>query len=185
MTRATFTETDFVEMLRSGNADRFGILYDAFSGALFGIVKRIIPDTDQAQDVLQDAFIKIWEKRNTYDASKGSIFTWMLNIVRNTAIDFTRSKHFKAADKIRNLDDNVGIVNRTTSNRTNTDTIGVSELVAELPEEQRQIIDLMYFNGMSQDEIATEYNIPLGTVKTRARSAMSKLRDFFKISMTS
>lgn len=181
MSRPSFTENDFVQMLRDGSSEQFAILYDAYSGALFGIVKRIIPDEEQASDVLQDAFIKIWDKRNFYDPSKGSIFTWMLNIVRNTAIDFTRSKHFKGASRIQNIDDNVGILNRMSGTHTNTDVIGMNEAVDNLPEEQRQIIDLMYFNGMSQDEIANEYNIPLGTVKTRARGAMIKLRALFKV----
>lgn len=182
--RPQLTETEFVDLLQSGKQEQFAQLYDAYSATLFGIIKRIIPDAEQAEDVLQDSFIKIWEKRDSYDPSKGSIFTWMLNISRNTSIDFTRSKYFKASAKNQKLDDNVGIINRNTSNRTNTDTIGMSEMVNALPAEQRQIIDLMYFNGMSQDEIATEFNIPLGTVKTRARSAMGKLREVFKLTTT-
>jgi RNA polymerase sigma factor (sigma-70 family) len=186
MKKEVFMESDFVAMLRSGRPEQFGQLYDAYSPALFGIIKKIVADPDQAQDVLQDSFVKIWEKRDSYDGSRGSIFTWMLNISRNTAIDFTRSKHFRAAGNIRNIDDNVGILNRSTGARTatNTDTIGVEELVNGLSPDQRQIIDLMYFNGLSQDEIAREFNIPLGTVKTRARSAIGKLREVFKLSST-
>ncbi|MFN0031409.1 MAG: RNA polymerase sigma factor [Flavobacteriales bacterium] len=179
MNRVQPTETEFVQMLHSGNAEQFARVYDSYSMAIFGVIRRIITDREQAEDVLQDTFIKIWEKRELYDPSKGSIYTWMLNIARNTSIDFTRSKHFKAAAKIRNIDDNVGNVNRSTSSSTNTDVIGVSEVLRELPDEQRQIIDLMYFNGMSQDEISKEYNIPLGTVKTRTRSAMMKLKNIF------
>ncbi len=174
-------DIEFVKILRDGDSSKFDLLYDYFSGALFGVVKKIIPDEEQAADILQDAFIKIWDKRDTYDGSKGTLFTWMLNISRNTAIDFTRSRNFKSTAKNRKLEDNVGIINRTTGTHTNTDVIGMNEVVETLPADQRQIIDLMYFNGMSQEEISNEFNIPLGTVKTRARSAISKLRAVFKV----
>jgi RNA polymerase sigma-70 factor, ECF subfamily len=77
------------------------------------------------------------------------------------------------------LDDNVSILSKIEDNPTNTDVLGMNEAMSALPSEQRQILDLMYFNGLSQDEISTEYNIPLGTVKTRARSAMTKLKTYF------
>jgi RNA polymerase sigma-70 factor, ECF subfamily len=179
MLKSPLTEQDFVQLLQDGKPEQFAQLYDAFSSSLYGIIKKIIPDEEQAADVLQDSFIKIWNKRDTYDSSKGSIFTWMLNITRNTAIDFTRSKYFISKSKIHKLDDNVSILSKIEDNPTNTDVLGMNEAMSALPSEQRQILDLMYFNGLSQDEISTEYNIPLGTVKTRARSAMTKLKTYF------
>jgi len=172
-------EATYVKYLLDGNPNEFALLYDAYSSVLYGIILKVVHDEEQANDVLQDAFIKIWDKRLTYDSSKGSIFTWMLNISRNTAIDYTRSKHYKASGKIRNMDDSVSMINRSGNVQTNTDVIGMNEAVAELPNEQRKIIELMYFNGMSQDEISTECEIPLGTVKTRARAAIGQLRKLF------
>ncbi len=178
--RTSYTEEQLVSTLQSGRADQFGILYDSFSGALLGVIMKVVDNRDVAEDVLQESFVKIWQKRDTYDASKGRLFTWMLNICRNSAIDAARSKHVKVASKIRNIDDNVTSVNRKTSVSQNEDAIGVATIVDSLLPEQKVIMDLIYFNGFTQEEVSKELNIPLGTVKTRTRSALTKLRETFK-----
>lgn len=174
------TEDLMVALLTKGDTLAFGKLYDSYSGALFTIIKKIIEDETLAQDVLQDAFVKIWEKRSQYDNSKGRLFTWMLNVARNTAIDALRNKHIKYASKIQNLEDNVGKINRQASISSSEDLIGMNEMVESLNDDQRLIIDLSYFKGYTQEEVAKELDIPLGTVKTRTRSALQLLRGKFK-----
>lgn len=170
------SEEQLVSGLSQGDTEVFSCLYDQYSGALFGIIKRIIDDNEIAADVLQDSFIKIWEKRSTYDSSKGRLFTWMLNITRNTSIDASRSKHVKAASKIRNLENNVGIVNKQYATTQLTDVIDMNHLVDKLPEEQKRVLELQYFKGYTQEEVAKHLDIPLGTVKTRTRNGLIALR---------
>ena len=179
-----YTEEDFVQLLQSGDASGFGIIYDSFSGALMGVVMKVLGNRELAEDVLQEAFVKVWDKRATYDASKGRLYTWMLNITRNSAIDAARNKHIKIASKIRNVEDSVNSINKQSDTRQQEDSIGINELVDALLPEQKAIVDLMYFGGMTQDEVSQELNLPLGTVKTRARAALIKLREKFKHGVT-
>lgn len=176
-----YSEEEFVALLATGDKNAFSVIYDSFSAALYGIITKIITDEEAAMDVLQDAFVKIWNKRGSYDSSKGRIFTWMLNIARNTAIDSTRSKMFKYESKIQNIDNSVKQVNRNAKLTVNYDTIGLREVVEKLKPEYKMVIDLLYFSGYTQEEISKEFNIPLGTVKTRTRSALMQLRELMNV----
>ena len=157
----------------------FEYLYDNYSGAVYGIILKIVRSEDFAQELLNDCFLKIWNKIPDYDASKGRLFTWMLNIARNSALDKLRSKEYKAKMKTDDVSENVSISDHQYSQANNPDYIGVKEMVQQLPVEQQKLIHLMYFQGYSQSEIAEELNIPLGTVKTRVRAAMITLRKLF------
>jgi RNA polymerase sigma factor (sigma-70 family) len=151
-------------------------LYDHYSGALYGVIFRIIKKEEIAEEVLQDVFVKIWNRFDQYDASKGKLFTWMLNITRNQAIDRTRSKEISKEQKTRDI---VNVVNRIDSKEyteQRIEGIGVKEILKNLPEEQKFVVEQLYFQGYSQSELAEEFNIPLGTVKTRLRLAMQHLR---------
>lgn len=151
-------------------------MYDNYSGALFGVVKRIIKEEDLAQEVLQDAFLKIWEKIDQYQPDKGRLFTWMLNLTRNLAIDKTRSKEFNKSKKTDSIDIVVGSNSREPIEESYTDGIGVKNLLNELNQDQQFIVEQLYFKGYTQQEVADEFGIPLGTVKTRLRQAMVLLR---------
>ena len=96
-------------MLQKRNEKAFGYLYDNYSGALYGIVNSIVTDKEIANDVLQNVFVNIWRKIESYDATKGRLFTWMLNIARNAAIDEVRSKGFRDSQKNQSLGENVDI----------------------------------------------------------------------------
>jgi RNA polymerase sigma factor (sigma-70 family) len=157
----------------------FEYLYDNYSGAVYGIILKIVRSEDFAQELLNDCFLKIWNKISDYDASKGRLFTWILNIARNIALDKLRSKEYKAKLKTDDVSENVSISDMQYSQANNPDYIGVKEIIEKLPLEQKKLIDLMYFQGYSQSEISEELNMPLGTVKTRVRAAMSTLRKLF------
>lgn len=134
---------------------------------------------DFAEELLNDCFLKVWDKIDSYDASKGRLFTWMLNIGRNLALDKLRSKEYKAKMKTDGVSENVFISDVRYSEANKPEFIGIKEMVEKLPVEQKQLIDLMYFQGFSQSEIAEELEMPLGTVKTRVRAAMVSLKKLF------
>lgn len=180
MSKLTYTEEELVSLLKNKDVVAYNLLYDNYSSALYGIVTRIIPTEEIAQDILQDVFVKIWKSIDMYDKSKGRLYTWMLNIARNSAIDYSRSKQFKLENKIQDIDNSVYEVNSQASTSFNSDTIGVKEEVVKLKEDYRILIDLIYFKGYTQEETAKELNIPLGTVKTRVRAAIIELRKTIK-----
>jgi len=175
-----YTEEELIAGLRLKNETAFGYLYDNYSAALFGVVCRIVPEEEEAHDILQEAFLKIWNHFGSYDSSKGRLFTWMVNIARNLAIDHTRSKTFKTNKKNQSLQDSVNKINRQQSFSQQTDQIGLKAFVEKLKPEYKEIIDLLYFGGFTQEEVSKALNMPLGTVKTRTRSALQQLRELLK-----
>lgn len=150
-------------------------LYDHYGKALYGVVSRIVKDDEIAREVIQDVFLKVWNKISTYDSARGRFFTWLLNIARNEAINKIRSKEIKQSGKTEALDSYV-YTSKDNSTIDKVEGIGVRELVNELGEEQQFVLNKVYFEGYTQTEIAEEYKIPLGTVKSRVRAALKKLR---------
>ena len=174
----TYSEQELVALLQQRNEKAFEYLYDNYSGALFGIVNSIVTDKEIANDVLQNVFINIWRKIESYDPSKGRLFTWMLNIARNSSIDEIRSKGFRDSQKNQSLFGNVDVAGVVTT--PSIDDMGLRKLLTKLKEELRVLVDLSYFQGFTHEEIAKMMNIPLGTVKTRIRSALIQLRTMIK-----
>lgn len=185
MTTQTNQQTDHRENEMKecllGNSDRhFSKLYDNYSAALFSLILKWISDIEAAENLLQDVFIKAWRSRDLYDASKGKIFTWMYNITRNICIDHLRSKAYKKS-KVSVLSDDIsGLMPGFSNSSMSPDTIGLRKLVDSLRHEEKEVIELMYFKGFTQKEIAMLMNTPLGTVKTRMSRAIKNLRYYFK-----
>lgn len=177
----TYTEQELVVALKERINQAFAFLYDHYSGALYSIIRQIITDNGElAADVLQEVFINIWRKIESYDQSKGRLFTWMLNIARNASIDTLRSKSYQNAQKNQELPENVykGTSNQTT--QQNVDNIGLKKVLEKLKPEHRVLVELAYFKGFTHEEIAGMMTIPLGTVKTRIRNALLQLREYLK-----
>ena len=175
------SESVLIEKLARRDQQAFQWLYDQYSSALYGVVLRIVRDEEQAQDVLQDIFVKIWKNLDGYDASKGRLFTWMLNVSRNTAIDALRARKAQPSSAIRTDEDNVHIIDRQhNTQQPNPEHIGVQDVVNQLRPERKQLIDLVYFGGYTHEEAAEELKLPLGTVKTRIRAALQELKQLFK-----
>lgn len=170
-------EEELVAALRARNSHAFEYLYDNYSHELFGIAKKILNSQELAEDVLQDTFVKIWNSFSSYDPTKGRLFTWMLNIVRNTAIDKLKSKHVK--HQIQNVEQNSKAVLSLEGSRQNVDHIGLKQNLNFLKPEYKNIIELAYYSGLTQDEISKELGMPLGTVKTKMRAALMELRKVF------
>ncbi len=156
-------------------------LYDHYSAALYGVIYRILKKEEIAEEVLQDVFLKIWDKIDSYDASKGKLFTWMLNIARNQAIDKTRSREMNKEKKTDDIDYLVNKIDIRENAELQIDAIGLKEVLMRLSEDKQFIVKQLYLKGYTQSEVAEEFNIPLGTVKTRLRSAMIELRLILKI----
>jgi len=154
-------------------------LYDMYSSSLYGIISRIIIDTATAEDVLQETFVKIWNSFASYSTEKGRLFTWMVNIARNLAIDKIRSKDFKNQNKNQELENNVTFIDEQRNTVYNPELLGIKELVETLKPEQKSILDLVYFKGYTHVEAADELGVPLGTIKTRLRMAIIQLRKHF------
>lgn len=170
----TYSEQELVALLQQRNEKAFSYLYDNYSGALYGIVNAVVTDKEVANDVLQNVFINIWRKIESYDASKGRLFTWMLNIARNAAIDELRSKGYNNSIKNISLPENNEIAGAVTGPAI--DDVGLKKVLGQLKGELRVLVDMSYFKGFTQEEIARSLDIPLGTVKTRIRSALTQLR---------
>ncbi|MBP6214701.1 MAG: sigma-70 family RNA polymerase sigma factor [Chitinophagaceae bacterium] len=170
----TYSEQELVALLQQRNEKAFSYLYDNYSGALYGIVNAVVTDKEVANDVLQNVFINIWRKIESYDASKGRLFTWMLNIARNAAIDELRSKGYNNSLKNISLPENNEIAGAVTGPAI--DDVGLKKVLGKLKGELRVLVDMSYFQGFTHEEIARSLDIPLGTVKTRIRSALTQLR---------
>lgn len=167
-----------IQNTQRGDKFAFATLYDRFSPALYGVILKIVrQDIHIAEDCLQDSFVKIWKHISSFEPQKGSIFTWMLTIARNTALDKLSSLKAK---QIQSMDSTVGIEEKNYHSTTNTDTIGIVDMLKRLDPEYQQLIQMAYYQGMSQSEIADQLQIPLGTVKTKTRAAMQVLRNKMK-----
>jgi RNA polymerase sigma-70 factor (ECF subfamily) len=173
----SYTEQELVSALKERDAGAFNYLYDQYSAALYTIVKQIVQHGETANDVLQEVFVNIWRKIESYDPAKGRLFTWMLNIARNASIDTLRSKSFQNTQKnhpITEIVDNA----RAFSWQANIDSIGIKKVVQKLKPEYRVLVELAYFKGYTHEEIAEIEDLPLGTVKTRIRNALIQLRSY-------
>jgi RNA polymerase sigma-70 factor (ECF subfamily) len=177
-------EVDAALLEKAGRGDRtsFEQLYDRLSGLLFSMAYRVLNDREAAEDVLQDVFIQIWDKASTYDSSRGKPLTWAVTLTRNKAIDRLRStqRRYRLRDELE-LESSI---DPDQSGKSSADDLADSEktklvraAVSRLPPDQRRAIELAFFSGMTQSEIAVELCEPLGTVKARIRRGMMKLRD--------
>lgn len=176
MTPIAANEAALVKAFQLRQEGALETVYDRYSAALYGIIHKIVRDEDVADDLLQDVFVRIWRNAEAYSAEKGRFFTWMLNIARNAAIDHLRSRAHKDKSFIQSIDDSVGMVERSNPERMEVDHIGVKELLDKLEPDQRVLIEMAYYQGYSQSELAEELNLPLGTVKSRMRIALKVLR---------
>jgi RNA polymerase sigma-70 factor (ECF subfamily) len=171
-----------VELLReigAGDRSAFAQFYDRYSKLLFSIAFKILSDSKEAEDVLQEVFLQIWDKAGQYDSRLGKPVSWAVTLTRNKAIDHIRSSQRRtklfeaAATELAAPAEEVA--NESVRDRESAALIGSA--VAELPAEQRQAIELAFFRGLTQNEISETLKEPLGTIKARIRRGMLKLRD--------
>jgi RNA polymerase sigma-70 factor (ECF subfamily) len=177
-------QTNDVDLLRrigAGDGLAFASFYDQYSGLLFSIVVRILNDSHEAEDVLQEVFLQIWDKAASYDPRLGKPASWVVTLARNKAIDRIRASQRRsklleqASTEVAVAPENSKTANEQVHGKENAELI--RNVVAALPQDQRRAIEMAFFSGLTQNEISETLREPLGTVKARIRRGMLKLRD--------
>ena len=171
-------DADLLRAVAQGDEESLAAIYDRYRTILFGLLFRILGNRAEAEDVLQEVFVQVWQKARDFDENRGKAFTWLVTLARSRAIDRlrslgSRSRTIEAATK--ESADAVGDAIEDAINNERGDVVRAA--LKDLPEEQRAALLMAYFDGFSQSEIAERTNTPLGTVKTRMRTGMTKLRE--------
>ena len=167
-------EAALVERLLARDEQALRLLHDRYSRSLLTVIVRLVHNQELAQDVLQEGLLKVWFSIDRYEATRGRLFTWMVRVCCNQAIDAIRSPRHRFHNQARSLE--VGGAQRALAPSSfNPEHIGLRELTLKLKPRQREVIDLLYFGGCTQAETAEQLGIPLATVKTRARTAIQVL----------
>ena len=172
------SDEDLALSIQAGNAQGLADLFDRYGSLAFALALRILRDREAAEDVVQEAFLNVWRRSDSFAASKGSLRTWLLTVVRNRALDRIRSNRLRVdqqvpiedAEPTRHAPDVWGEVSRR------LDRAAISSALKELPSEQRDAIELAFFSGLTHTEMAERLDLPLGTVKGRLRLGLLKLR---------
>ena len=176
--RVTISKPDEIVQLLL-QRDELGIqsIFEHYGPALNGVIARIVKDQRVAEEVLQDTLVKVWNKIELYDSSQSGLFTWMMGIARNTAIDRVRLKGYQFSQKSESFDSPVhGVV----VDEPNLASVDISVLTAGMDTKHLEILNKIYLEGYTASAVADELNLPLGTVKTRLRSALILLREKVK-----
>ena len=175
------TQEELMPLILAKDSRGFTIMYDMYSKSLFSVISNFIKETEDAEDALQEVFVKIWKNIDSYNESKGRLYTWMLNIARNTAIDKLRSKGFNNSKKNLSSDNFVHLLDDSNKLINRIDTIGIKEFVQKLKPKCIALIELLFFQGYTQQEASEELEMPLGTVKTQNRNCINDLRTYLKV----
>lgn len=176
---STLTDTELMERVRCGDEAALSALYDRYGGLILTVALRIVGDRELAEEVMQDSFLRVWNASETYRSSRGQVSGWLIGIARNRAIDMLRSRQHKTRLRERTPlpepgdEDTFGVPDETDAVVTHQ---AVADALASLSMAQRQVVELAYYGGMSQSEIAHQLGEPLGTIKSRTRVAMEHLR---------
>jgi RNA polymerase sigma-70 factor (ECF subfamily) len=179
---STLDDAELLARLARGHEDALAALYDRLGAMAYGLALRIAGDADTAQDAVQEAFLRIWRRADRYDRSRGDPRPWVLRIVRNVAIDLHRSRGARSrAEGASAVDERTerAVIRPEDTAELAENAARVRAALAELPPEQRRALEIAYFEGLSHREIASREGLPLGTVKTRIRDGVIRLRACF------
>jgi len=180
------SDVDLMLGIQSGDADALSQLYDRYNGVMKALILRIIHNETEADDLLQEVFMEIWNQAKNFSAEKGKPLGWMVTLTRRRAIDALRKKqaYARAEERLQAEPERqplAWVENATEKDIEAGDTrVLMAKVINSIPEAQQQVIELAFFQGMSQREIASHTNIPLGTVKTRLELGLKKIYDSLK-----
>lgn len=169
-------DEDLIAAVVQQRSDALGTLYDRYGGLALGLATRIIGDRGQAEDVVQEAFLTLWRQAGTFKEGRGAVRTWLLSIVHHRAIDVIRKRNSTPSEPFDVMHHDVATGDTWTDVAAHITQSQIRAALQQLPEEQRQTIELAYFSGLTQHEIAVRQQTPIGTVKGRTRLAMQKLK---------
>jgi RNA polymerase sigma-70 factor (ECF subfamily) len=172
------SDVALLQAIARGDEAALARLYDQYRVILFGLLVRILNSREEAEDVLQEVFLQVWRRAGDFDEQRGKPFTWLVTLTRSRAIDRLRalgSRQRLATSAAQEQPEEASDALKETYRSEQKEI--VRRALADLPEEQRRTLLLAYFEGLTQSEIAAKINAPLGTVKTRMRSALTKLRE--------
>ncbi|HVG37784.1 MAG TPA: sigma-70 family RNA polymerase sigma factor [Pyrinomonadaceae bacterium] len=175
------SDAELLRAVARGDQQAFASLYDQYSHILFGLLLRILHRRSEAEDVLQEVFLQAWQKASDFDSERGRAFTWLVTLARSRAID--RLRAVESRDRTANRaaqETSDRVVDADDEAIRSAEGEIVRGALAQIPEEQRETLLLAYFEGLTQSEIAARLGEPLGTVKTRTRSGLIKLRDLLR-----
>lgn len=173
------SEAELVEKLRNGDPEGLAAAYDRYGRVVYSLFLRITRDQSAAEDLVQELFLRLWNRRREFDAARGALGAWLLSIARNMAIDHLRSAQTRFQSKLRPIEqtDTLRFSYKPDEPANVIDSAkAVQEALAELPPNHRKVLELAYFEGYSQSEIAARLEEPLGTVKSWMRAALERLR---------
>jgi RNA polymerase sigma-70 factor, ECF subfamily len=176
--QAQIVDVELLRQIAGGDEPALGALYDRYRLILFGLILRILHSQPEAEDVLQEVFLQVWRKASDFDEARGRPFTWLVTLARSRAIDRLRSlgsRDRTAQEAARDVPDSISSAADDAVKSEQAEI--VRRALQELPEEQRRTLLLAYFEGLTQSEISERLNTPLGTIKTRMRSGMIRLRE--------
>jgi RNA polymerase sigma-70 factor, ECF subfamily len=174
MTNGAMTDGELIARVGDGDASAFELLYRRYSRPVFALALRRLGDRGRAEDAVQETFASIWRSAGSYRRERGPGAPWLYAVARNAIVDRRRMLGAPPAETVEEASGEAGPDERAESSWT---AWRVHRALAELPEQERKLIELAYWGGLSQSEIADFLDIPLGTVKTRTRSALSRLAD--------
>jgi RNA polymerase sigma-70 factor (ECF subfamily) len=177
-----YADEDLMPLVEVGDAEAFATLYDRHGRMAYSLAYRMMGEKQQAEDVVQEAFIKVWRSAGGYRVGRGSVRTWILSIVHNSGIDQIRShaRRGRMQDKVEASAPTTEPSEAFAETWRNTQQEQVREALNTLPQEQLKILELAYFSGYTRVEIAERLELPLGTVKGRMRLGLQKIRGFFQ-----
>lgn len=169
-------ENTIITLLKNNDKKAISLLYENYSGALLGVIKKVIKDDDTAQDVLQESFVKVWKKGKSYDPEKAKLFTWLYRIAYNSAIDKVRSLNNKMTKEVQIEESNVY---KLTTSSLNQDTLDIKKHMSSLDSKYQVVLNALFYEGMTQQEASDELEIPLGTIKSRLKIGLRELKKIY------
>jgi RNA polymerase sigma-70 factor, ECF subfamily len=176
--QAQLTDVEVLQAVARGDEQALGQIYDRYRVILFGLLVRILSSREEAEDVLQDVFLQVWRRAGDFDENRGRPFTWLVTLARSRAIDRLRSRAARERLAVASAQDSSEEISDAANDAFKSEQRNlVANALAQLPDEQKRTLMLAYFDGLTQSEIADRLGAPLGTVKTRMRSGMTKLRE--------
>lgn len=169
-----------VELMQDGNKHFLDLLYREYGGIVYNICLGMLKSKEEAEDVLQESLVKVWKNAQRFDPSKAKLLTWVVQIAKNTALDHIKSKANSNAKNTETMSDKPVKASYGVS-KQNEDYIGLREVIEkQLDNRDQRILNMLYFEGYSQREVAKELEMPIGSVKTRVRYTVKHLRSFLK-----